>query len=88
MGGLPLVQAGEVARAAFAVQGEQVGRDAFEQIAVVGDEDEGTGEREQAVFQHFQGRDVQVVGRLVENEHVGRLEHELGDQDAGLLAAG
>ena len=32
--------------------------------------------------------DVEVVRRLVEDQQVGRPEHQAGDQDAGLLAAG
>ena len=61
---------------------------AIEQITVVGDEDERAGEFEEIVFQDFERGDVEVVGGLVEEQDVGGLEHEPGDEDAGALAAG
>ena len=42
----------------------------------------------QAVLQHLERRDVEVVGGLVEDQQVGGLAHQPRDQDAGLLAAG
>ena len=43
---------------------------------------------EQALFQNFQRGDVEIVGRLVQQQHVRRLEHELRDQNARAFAAG
>ncbi len=40
------------------------------------------------ILEDLEGRDVEIVGGLVEQEDVGGLEHEAGDEDAGLLAAG
>jgi len=40
-----------------------------------------------AILPNFKRGDVEVVGGLVEDEHVGRLQHEAGDEDAGALAA-
>jgi len=54
----------------------------------VGDEDEGARELEQALLEDLEGRDVEVVRRLVEEQQVGRLEHQPGEHRAGLLAAG
>src|SRR5262249_33072284 len=56
------------------------------QLAVVADEHDGAGELGQALLQHFQGRDVEIVGWLVEQQQVGRLEHEPGDAHPRLLA--
>ncbi len=52
------------------------------------DEDERAGKLEKVLFEDFKRGDVEVVGGLVEEEDVGGLEHELGDEDAGALAAG
>ena len=54
----------------------------------MGDEHERTGELGQALFEHVQGGDVEVVGGLVQEQDVGRPEHQPGQQDARLLAAG
>ncbi len=71
-----------------AVETEDRGGDAVEQVAVVGDEDERAGEVEEIFFEDFKGGDVEVVGGLVEEEDVGGFEHELGDEDAGSFTAG
>src|SRR5438128_11680731 len=51
------------------------------------DQHQGPRELREAVLQHLQRRNVEVVGRLVEQEDICRLEHELGDAEACLLAA-
>ena len=53
----------------------------------MGDEDERALEFEEGFFEDFQGGDVEVVGGLVEQEDVGGLKHEAGDEDAGALSA-
>ena len=73
--------------AAFAVEGEEGGRDAVEEEAVVGDEDEGAGEFGEALFEDLEGGDVEVVGRFVEDEQIGRLEHQAREHDASPLPA-
>ena len=70
------------------IQAEDGGGDAVEQVAIVRDQDQGAGEFGEAVFEDLEGGDVEIVGGLVEQQDVGGLEHEAGDQDAGLLAAG
>src|SRR5260370_32087909 len=52
------------------------------------DQYERAGKMDQAFFQNFERQKVEVVRRLVEQENVGGLEHELRDQDAGLFASG
>ena len=43
---------------------------------------------DQHVFQPFDGGDVEVVGRLVEQQHFRRDGQRLGQREAFLLAAG
>ena len=43
---------------------------------------------EQALFQNLERRNIEIVGRFVEQEDVGGLQHQAGNQDAGALAAG
>ena len=48
-----------------------------EEVAVVGDEEDRTREDRQGLLQHLLGVDVQVVGRLVEQENVCPGDHQL-----------
>ena len=52
------------------------------------DQNHGAGEFSQTFLQDFQSRDIQVIGRFIEQQEIGRLEHELRDSDARLFAAG
>ncbi len=73
---------------AVALEGEDVGRDAVEKPAVVADDHGAAGEILKRLLQCTERVDVEVVGRLVEEENVGAgLEH-LGEVDAVTLAAG
>ena len=54
----------------------------------MGHQHERAGEIGEAVFEDFEGGDVEIVGGLVEQEDVGGLQHQAGDEDARLLAAG
>ena len=53
----------------------------------MGDEDERALEFEEGFFEDLEGGNVEIVGGLVEQEDVGGLEHEAGDEDAGALAS-
>jgi hypothetical protein len=59
-----------------------------EEVAVVGDGDHGAGEAQQELFQPFDRFGVEVVGRLVQQQHVGLGQQQLAQRDAALLAAG
>ena len=83
----PLQVIGEGGGIASAIEAEDDGGDAVEQITVVGDQDERALEFEESFFEDLQGGNVEVVGGLVEQEDVGGLEHEARDQDAGALSA-
>ncbi len=52
------------------------------------DQDQRAGKLEQILFEDFERGNVEVVGGLVEQQHIGGLEHEFGDEHAGALAAG
>ena len=84
----PLGVVGEEARAAAPVQRQDLRGNGVQHVPVVRHQHQRAGELRQAVFQHLQGRDVQVVGRLIQDQQVGGLEHQAGDQDPRLLAAG
>src|SRR3954467_6674893 len=72
---------------ALALEGEHVRRDAVEEPAIVADDHSAAGEILQRLLQRAQRIDVEIVGRLVEQQHVGTgLEH-LGKMHAVALAA-
>src|SRR5262249_22398853 len=72
---------------AFALEGQDVGGDAVEKPAVVADNDGAAGEILKRLLERAQRVDVEIVGGLVEQQHVGaRLEH-LGEMHAVALAA-
>jgi hypothetical protein len=47
----------------------------------VSDQDQGAGKFGQTFLEHVQGRNVQIVGGFVEQEDVGGLEHQPGNED-------
>jgi len=63
-----------------------MGGDAVEEPAVVADDHDATREAEDGVLQGPQGIDVEVVGRLVEEEHVRAALQHLGQLHAVSLA--
>ena len=52
------------------LEGQDVGGDAVEEPAVVADDQDAPGKAQQGLFQGTQGIDIEVVGRLVEQQHV------------------
>ena len=71
-----------------AVDRHRVGRDAVHEIPVVGDHQERPPPAAQEAAQPPDGDDVQVVGRLVEQEEVGGGKEGPGEVEADLVAAG
>ncbi len=67
---------------------EDSGRDRLEEPAVVGDEDHARVERLQLLLEPFEVLDVQMVGRLIEQDQVGVAGERPGERGAGQLAAG
>ena len=73
---------------AVALESEDVGGEAVEEEAVVADHHGAAGEILERVLERAQGLDVEVVGRLVEQEDVAAVLEHLGQVDAVALAAG
>ena len=71
-----------------ALEREDVRRDAVEEPAVVRDHDGAAGEVEQRLLERAQRVDVEVVRRLVEQQHVAAAAEQLREVDAVPLAAG
>jgi hypothetical protein len=59
-----------------------------QEAAVVGDEHHAAAILQQQVFQPLDGIEVQVVGRLVQQQHVGPAHQRLRQRDALAVAAG
>src|SRR5256885_15863852 len=49
---------------------------------------EGARKFEQTFFKDLKRGNVEIVCGFVEKQHVGRLQHQLRDQDAGTFSAG
>src|ERR1051326_8885947 len=73
---------------AVALEGEDVGRDAVEKPAIVRNDHGAAGIVEQCLFERAQRIDIEIVGRLVEQEEVGALLQHLCQMHAVALAAG
>ena len=71
-----------------AIQLDDAGTDAIEEGTVVGDEEQRDAAFDEQRFQPLDGGDVEMVGRLVEEQHVGRRRQGAGKREALLLAAG
>ena len=70
-----------------AVQLDDLGHDAVQKIAVVGNDDDRPGVVHQIGFQPCDGFHVQVVGRLVQKDDIRFGEQELTEGDARFLTA-
>src|SRR3954453_14086124 len=70
-----------------ALEGEHVRGDAVEEPAIVGDDHRAAREVEQRLLERAQGVDVEVVGRLVEQQDVAALAQQLGQVHAVAHAA-
>src|SRR4249919_2821985 len=79
------IVAGEELHVRVALKGEDVGGDAVEEPAVMGNHHHAAGELQQRVFQRAQRLDVEVVGGFVEQQHVAALQQGLGQMQAAAL---
>ena len=59
-----------------------------EEVAIVGDRHHGAGKFLQELLQPVDAFGIEVVGRLVEQQHVGLGQQQPAQRDAALLAAG
>ena len=71
-----------------AVELEDPLRDVVEEVAVVGDRDDGARVLLEEALEPVDRLGVEVVGRLVEQQQVGVAEEQAGEGHAALLAAG
>jgi hypothetical protein len=55
---------------------------------IVRDDNDTTGEVVDGVSERVNGRDIETVGRLVEQEHVGSVNGKESEDDSALLALG
>ncbi len=76
-----------VGNAAAAVQLQNPAGDVVEEVAVVGDDEDRAPVLDQVLLQPGDGLGVEVVRRLVEQEHVGRFKEELAECHAPAFAA-
>ena len=60
----------------------------FDEVLVVGDEEDGALVFLHGLVEGVDGFEVEVVGGLVEDEDVGFLQHDLAEEEAGGLATG
>jgi len=72
---------------ALALESEDVRRNAVEEPAVMADDHGAAGEIFQRFFERTQSVDVEIVGRLVEQQQVGAGAQHLGQMHAVALAA-
>ena len=93
-GDLPLLQVGRVAAAVGVdlllgeVELDDPGDGAGQELAVVADHDGAGAQAGDELLQPLQAVEVEVVGRLVEQEDVVAAEQQRGEAGAGRLAAG
>src|SRR4051812_15735889 len=78
----------EPANLAVALEREHMGGDAVEEPTIVADHDRAPGEGLERVLQRPQCVDVEVVGGLVEQQHVAARLEQLRQMDSVALAAG
>ena len=71
-----------------ALEVPDAGGDLVDEVEVVGDEEDGAFVLLQREVEGVDGFEVEMVGRLVEDEDVGLLQHELAEEQAGGFAAG
>ena len=76
----------EVGGAAFEVP--DAGAGLFDEVLVVGDEEDGAFVLLDGLVEGVDAFEVEVVGGLVEDEDVGLLQHDLAEEQAGGFASG
>ena len=72
---------------AVALERQHVRRDPIQEPAIVADDHGTAGEVQQRLFERAQRIDVEIVGRLVEQQQVAAAPQQLGQMDAVALAA-
>ncbi len=86
--GLPFVVATNVFVHVAVFEDDRAGHDIVQKRAVVADHQQRAGKFNQLLFQQLQRFAVQIIGRFVQHDHVGRPRHQLRQQCAIAFAAG
>ena len=71
-----------------AFEDEQAGHHRIEKGAVVGNEEQGLIPADQQFLEQLERFGIQIIGRLVEHQHIGRLQKQTGEQQAVAFASG
>src|SRR5205823_1139269 len=82
----PIAVIAEVGLDVAAVDDEEPVADAVEEVAIVADDEQRPLVLAQRILERLAGGDVEVVGRLVEDEDVAREEHDLRHREPAALA--
>ena len=92
VGGFALGQIGRVVAAVgldgLAAQLPDAGADGVQKIAVMADDQHRAAVGLEVIFQPFHGFQVQVVGRLVQDQQIRTLQQQTGQAQTSLLTAG
>ena len=78
----------DVVRQLAQVQVGDARDDRVEEVAIVRDEDDGVRIRAEILLEPVARFEIEVIGRLVEQQQVRTAEQQLGERDAHLPAAG
>ncbi len=70
-----------------AIELQDPSRDVVEKVAVMGDQHDGAGVFAQVTLEPRHRFGIQMVRRLVQQQHVGRFEQKLAQRDAAFFAA-
>src|SRR5665647_1403241 len=70
-----------------AIELEDPLRDVVEEVAIVRDSDDGARKVSEEMLQPLDGLGVEMIGGLVEQQHVGLLEQNAAQRHTSLLAA-
>ena len=87
LGAEEVVDAPDVFAHAAAAELVDLGDQAVQEVAVVAYDDDGAFERGYGLLQHVLGAHVQMIGGLVQDEEVDRLQQEFNHGQAGAFAA-
>ena len=71
-----------------AIQFDDAGADAIQETTIMGDKQQGHARFDQQRFQPLNGGDIEVIGRLIEQQHVRRHRQRLRQGQAFFLPAG
>ena len=86
-GAASLVAADVLLHSALAFEGERAGDDVVDERAIVADEQERARPVDQHRLEQLERLDVEIVGRLVEHQHVRRPREQPRQQQPVALAA-